>query len=235
MLAALHGMLVAAATLFPQLEAWWPGLAVLSAAKASLKVLVLMPALILLPFSLWRTVWRHYRDVSIAAAVILLTFFPWRIFEFHWELQAKLAGHAVFQISRCFIATLSLLPAAEPVLSGPELSVTVTQVCSPMAAVHTFQVLFGIAAVWEWNRWNKRRLAVAYFGGLLFMVGVNVMRISIMLITGNLLSASLVLDYHTAFSWAFYALGFSAYFFCIQPWLQNSASATVEPAPAAAL
>lgn len=228
--AAMHVALVLFAQFFLSPGAQSHLAPALSAAKTTAKVLVLIPTLVLLPLSSWRRLFVRFRAETIAAAVVLVTFFPWRIFEFHWDAQASLHATIVFHLAKWFIPGLSLLGGAYPALSGPRLDVVLLLACSPMQGIHIFQFLFGIAALIEWKRWAKHRLAITYTAGLAFMLAANFLRIFLMVVVGNLVSAAAVARYHGPATKVFFVFAFALFFLSVQSWLRNTPAPRFEPA-----
>jgi exosortase/archaeosortase family protein len=191
---------------------------------AAARYAVLLPPLVLLPWRAWLRSARAYRAECLAALLALLTFFPHRAFMAAWPQYSQALGHAVYFLSRPFVAFLQYLPDATPTLAGPSLDVTILFGCSGLQAIKLFQILFAMVLIVDWTRLNRRRALVAYAVGLAVALLANVVRIVLLVVLGNRLSPDLVIRLHFGAGWVFFAAVFSACLWLSYGWLCGRSS-----------
>jgi exosortase/archaeosortase family protein len=178
---------------------------------AALKLLVVAPALLLLPLKSCVRLLRSYSAEFFAGVIVLLTFFPVRILNAIWPLYVQALGKVVFWISGIFVSGLSYSATLNPTIAGPNLDLTIIPACSGLSGIELFDCLFALIAVLDWNRLNKRRTAVAYFAGVAAMLIGNALRIASLIVLGNHGFATSVARFHLSAGWLFFAVVFLVY------------------------
>jgi exosortase/archaeosortase family protein len=178
---------------------------------AALKLLVLVPTLFLLPLKSWRKVLKAYSSECIAAAIVLLTFFPTRILIAIWPQYVQALGKSVFWIAGLFVPGLTYSGWLTPTFGGPSLDLTIIRACSGLAGVELFDYLFAFIAVLDWNRLRKGRAALAYFSGIAAMLVGNALRLAFLIVLGNRGFAQQVAQFHISAGWLFFAMVFLVY------------------------
>lgn len=186
---------------------------------ALLKFLVLVPTAVLLPLAVWRRATRAFRPEMLASLVVLLTFFPHRIFATVWPWYSQWLGHIVYDIARMSVPGLGYSGAPIPTLVGPELDVFLIFGCSGIESVRLFDFLFGLVVAVEWKWLNKSRALLAYFAGLATVLMANVLRISLLVILGNRGFAKWVTQQHIDAGWVFFAMVFLAFLWVTYNWM----------------
>ncbi|MBZ5531463.1 MAG: exosortase/archaeosortase family protein [Acidobacteriia bacterium] len=187
--------------------------------SAAARYAVLLPPLVLLPWPAWLRSVRAYRAECLAALLALLTFFPHRAFMAAWPQYSQALGHAVYFLSRPFVAFLQYVPGATPTLAGPSLDVTILFGCSGLQAIKLFQILFALVLIVDWTRLNRRRALVGYAAGWAIALSANLVRIVLLVVLGNRLSPDLVIRLHFGAGWVFFAAVFSACLWLSYDWL----------------
>ena len=178
---------------------------------AGLKLSVLAPTLVLLPWSQWGNLARAYAAEGIAGVVVLFTFFPSRIIAAAWPWYGQVLGKTVFYVSGLFVSGLSYTPALNPTVHGPDLDVTVLLACSGITGIELFDYLFALIAFLDWNRLRKGRTLAAYSAGIAVIVIGNALRVSSFVVFGNHGFAETVARYHQSAGSFFFSLLFLAY------------------------
>ncbi|HET7872211.1 MAG TPA: exosortase/archaeosortase family protein [Terriglobales bacterium] len=214
----LHTSIVAFGLATSRATAQSAGGAQFPAALAAAKYLVLLPTVFLLPWKQWRSAGLAYRDEWIAAAVALVTLYPYRIFAAAWPWYAQGLGHLAHALARPFVAGLSYIAVPTPTLSGPHLDVRILFACSGLEAIKLFQIVFIIMLVLDWVHLNKRRILFGYFGGMAVMLAANAVRIAFLAVTGNL-APRLAITYHLTLGWVFFACVAAALIVPLYSWL----------------
>lgn len=195
-------------------------------AIASLKLLVLAPTLALFPPSHWKRLGRAYAAELVAATLVLFTWNPSRLFETVWPQYSEWLGRLVYAVGGLFVAGLAYVPGAAPTLTGPELDVSILFACSGLNGVKLFQILFGVMLLVDWNQVKKVRALAAYFAGLAAMLIANALRIALLVVLGNRVSANLVARFHIDAGWIFFVTIFLVLLAISYRWL-------IRPNPAA--
>lgn len=195
-------------------------------AIASLKLLVVLPTPALFPLPAWRRLAGKYKAELIAAALVLFTWNPFRLFETVWPHYSEWLGRFVYAVSGLFVAGLGYAPGTEPTLIGPKLDVSILFACSGLNGVKLFQVLFGVMLLVDWNRLKKIRALAAYFAGLVAMLVANAVRIALLVVLGNRVSADLVVRFHIDAGWVFFTGAFFVFLVISYRWLLGSNPAT---------
>ncbi len=178
---------------------------------AGLKLSVLLPTLLLLPLKQWRILARAYAAESIAALVVLFTFFPGRILTSIWPWYGQVVGRLVFLISGFFVHGLTYTSTLTPVVHGSDLDVTILLACSGISGIELFDYLFAFVVFLDWNRLRKGRTLLVYFAGIAAMFAGNVLRIGSFVILGNRGFADAVARFHLSAGWIFFSGIFVAY------------------------
>jgi exosortase/archaeosortase family protein len=178
---------------------------------AALKLSVLLPTLLLLPWARWRILARVYAAEGIAAIVVLFTFFPGRILGAIWPWYGQALGRLVFVISGFFVHGLAYTSALTPTLHGKDLDVTILLACSGISGIELFDYLFAFVALLDWNRLRKGRTLIAYFAGIAVMFLSNALRIASLVVLGNRGFADTVVRFHLSAGWIFFSVMFLAY------------------------
>lgn len=187
---------------------------------AAAKYLSLLPTAILLSWADWNRLQRLHRAELIAAVVALATL-PSRIWAISWPWYSSILAHTIFALAAPFVSGLRYLPGAFPILSGPTLDTTITLACGGMLIVELFQVLFAIVVIVDWNKLNHRRTLVQYLGGICFLLLANILRITLLVVAGNRLSADLVVSQHLPVSWLVIAIALITYVTAAYPRMLN--------------
>ena len=194
-------------------------------ATAAAKFLVLVPTWVLFPASQWRLLWRRYHSELLAALVVLLTFFPYRLFMLVWPRYSAVLGRLVYLGALPFVPGLEYVAAANPGVVGPKLWVEIGFYCSGIEGVYLFDYLFGLIVLLEWNRLNKRRALAGYGLGLAAILAANVLRIILMVVIGNLISPAIGADrFHVHAGWVFFSVAFLVFLRASYSWMLESAA-----------
>lgn len=192
---------------------------------AAVRYAVLLPPLVLMPWKQWRSFTLTHGAELIAATIFMLTWFPHRLFMTAWPYYSQLLGHTVYFLAHPFVSTLHFVPDATPTLLGPSLDITILFGCSGLQATKLFQLLFAFVLIVDWPVLNHRRVLRAYFAGMSVALLANVLRIVLLVVLGNLLSADMVVRLHVGAGWVFFAAVFSAFFWFTYDWLRRSGQA----------
>jgi len=187
-----------------------------------LKYLVLAPTLVLFPVAAWLRLGRKYAAELVAAALVLFTWNPLRIFETLWPWYSAALGRFVHVLASIFVPGLGYSPGLVPTFLGPRLDVSIIFSCGGLQGIQLFQFLFGLILVVDWNRLNKRRALFGYFAGSAAMLLANALRIALLVVLGNRVSPDLVARYHVNAGWFFFSLVFVAFLFMSYYWLLRS-------------
>jgi len=189
---------------------------------AAVRYAVLLPPLALLPWQQWRRFVRTYRAEVVAAAIAMITWFPHRLFMAAWPYYSQVLGHTVYVLARPFVAYLHYVADATPTLVGPTLDTTILFGCSGLQAIKLFQMLFAFMLIVDWPVFNRRRVLQGYFAGLGVALLANLVRIVLLVVLGNRLSADVVVDLHVGAGWVFFAAVFSLCMWFAYDWLRGS-------------
>ncbi|MGE5323716.1 MAG: exosortase/archaeosortase family protein [Actinomycetota bacterium] len=185
-----------------------------------------------MPIPIWLRFYKRYRAECLAAAIGLLTFYPYRLFAFAWPWYSHALGQVVYLLARPFVPSLHLLFGPSPTLAGPSLNVNIIFACGGLEAIKLFQAIFALALILDWNVLNHTRLFFAYFAGLAATLAANAMRIALLVIAGNRISPGLVSRYHIDGSWLFFVLVFATFVLLTFVWLRSPRLAADSSRPA---
>ena len=155
-----------------------------------------------------------YKTELLAGIVVLFTFFPNRLILTCWPWYGRVLGHFVFFLTRAFvpIAFLSPLQQVFPMLSGPQLEVTILSTCSGHQRRGPLRGLsFALVVFLDWNSLKKRAALLAYFGGIAAILFANALRISFFVIAGNHGFSDWIARFHLAAGWVFFTGASLAY------------------------
>jgi len=205
---ALHALIIAigrySSAAFTTAAASDAGAAALLAAT---KLLILLPGVVLFTRSDWPSLLRRYRAEFLAALVVLFTFFPYRLFHTIWPAYSQVVASLAYYGAKPFVAGLGFLSHPIPTILGPQLNLQIIFWCSGFSALAMFDTLVALVAVLDWNELNHKRLLIAYFAGAFAILGANVVRISLLVIVGNLIAPKYAMGrFHVNAGWVFFAV-----------------------------
>lgn len=188
---------------------------------AAVKLCVLFPTLLLLPFAQWKKVVSLYAPEVIAGLVVLITFFPRRALEALWPWYGQVLGQFVFLVARLLVPGLGYIKDLTPTLTGPDLDVTIILECSGINGLELFDLLFSLVVISDWNHLCKSRTFFAYFAGLFAMLLGNALRITSFVVLGNHGFAESIARFHIAAGWIFFSVIFFVYLCLTYGWMLN--------------
>jgi exosortase/archaeosortase family protein len=177
-----------------------------AAPLAAAKLLILLPAFALFSLSDWRALLRRYRSEFLAALVVLLTFFPYRLFHTIWPTYSQLIATLAYYGAKPFVPGIAFLSEPIPTILGPQLNLQIVFWCSGFSALALFDTLVALIAILDWNELNHARLFVAYIAGAAAILVANIARISLLVIIGNEIAPKYATGkFHVNAGWAFFA------------------------------
>lgn len=196
------------------------------------KLIVLFPSLAFLPAHPWRMYWQRFKPEMFAALVVMLTFFPYRLFQIAFARYSGVLGAVTYRAALLFVPGLRYVAGPNPILSGPSLDVQIVFGCCGLDAINLFDCLFGLALLLEWSRFNKVRALVSYVVGFGTMLTANVIRLVLLVTVGNLISAEWIARVHLNAGWLFFSIVFLGFMSFAYPFMlirrdsQSSAPST---------
>ena len=199
----------------------------LSSAIVSAKLIVFFPSLALFSRREWMALGKRLGSEMIASAVVLFTFFPYRLFQLFYWPYSSLLGQTVYHVSHFFVPYIGYAPGFEPVILGHFLNVRIIFGCLGADGVNLFDWLFGLVLLLEWHRFNKRRALLCYFAGIAAILSANVTRIVLMVLVGNLISPDVVERTHLQAGWIFFSCIFVAFLFFAYPYMLDKTQTRV--------
>jgi exosortase/archaeosortase family protein len=180
--------------------------ALAAAPLAAAKLLILLPAIALFSRADWSALVRKYRPEFLAALVVLLTFFPYRLFHTIWPAYSQLIATLAFYGAKPFVAGLAFISQPIPTIFGPQINLQIVFWCSGFSALALFDTLVALIAILDWNELNHARLLTAYIAGGAAILAANILRISLLVIIGNDIAPEYAMGrFHVNAGWAFFA------------------------------
>ena len=178
-----------------------------AALLAAAKLLILLPGIVLFTRSDWASLLHRYRAEFVAALVVLLTFFPYRLFHTIWPAYSQVIASLAYYGAKPFVAGLGFSSLPIPTILGPQLDLQIIFWCSGFSALAMFDTLVALVAVLDWNELNHKRLLIAYFAGAFAILVANVVRVSLLVIVGNVIAPRYAMGrFHVNAGWVFFAL-----------------------------
>jgi exosortase/archaeosortase family protein len=177
-----------------------------AAPLAAAKLLILLPAIALFSLSDWNALLHKYRPEFLAALIVLLTFFPYRLFHTIWPTYSQIIATLAYQGAKPFVPGIAFLSQPIPTILGPQLNLQVVFWCSGFSALALFDTLVALIAILDWNELNHTRLLAAYVVGGAAILAANIVRISLLIIIGNEIAPKYAMGrFHVNAGWAFFA------------------------------
>ena len=202
--ACLHLLLVLIANYFANgLSSISQSYSLTASIISAAKIVVVLPTLVL--FSTGRFYGRFTSEL-VAAAVVLLAFFPDRHFQLIWPWYSRVLTTGATLVCSVFVPGTHLVdgPGVQTIV-GPSVDMVVDFACSGITGINLFHLLFGIIAIIEWNRLRKMRALICFvIGGLAYMVA-NFLRLNLLFLIGNLVSNKINLDF---LGWVIFGITF---------------------------
>jgi exosortase/archaeosortase family protein len=192
------------------------GAALLGAAK----FLVFLPGLVLFSASDWGRLVRRYRVEILAALVVLFTFFPYRLMHTLWPVYSEWIAKITYYGAKPFVAGIRLVNERLPTIYGPRLALAIGFECAGFSALAAFDTLIAIIAVVDWNSLSPKRLLITYFAGCVTILAVNIVRMSLLVVAGNLIGPQYATGrFHVNAGWVFFAMVYFAIFSLSYKWM----------------
>ena len=181
-----------------------------AAARASLKFSVLLPAIALFPAKTWRGILSTFRPEWTASVIVLLTFFPYRLFHMIFPVYSQVIGKLAYWIERPFVPGTRYLGGPSPIILAPQLDLQIVFACSGLSALVLFDLIIALIAFLDWNELNRARLFAAYAIGSAAILAANILRIGLLVIIGNRISPAYATgEFHVNAGWLFFAAIYS--------------------------
>jgi len=178
-----------------------------AALLAAAKLLILLPGVVLFARLDWPLILPRYRAEFLAALIVLFTFFPYRLFHMLWPEYSQVIASLAYYGAKPFVAGLGFSSLPIPTILGPQLNLQIIFWCSGFSALAMFDTLVALVAVLDWNELNHKRLLIAYFAGAFAILVANVVRISLLVIAGNLIAPKYAMGrFHVNAGWVFFAV-----------------------------
>jgi exosortase/archaeosortase family protein len=192
------------------------GAAMLGAAK----LLVFLPGLVLFAASDWGRLARRYRVEILAAVVVLLTFFPYRLMHTFWPVYSEWIAKITYYGAKPFVAGIRLVNERLPTIYGPRLALAIGFECAGFSALAAFDTLIALIAVVDWNILSPKRLLITYCAGCVTILAANIVRMSLLVIAGNLIGPQYATGrFHVNAGWVFFAMVYFAIFSVSYKWM----------------
>ncbi len=180
--------------------------AIATAPLAATKLLILLPGIVLFSRGDRANLLRRYRTEFLAALVVLLTFFPYRLFHTIWPTYSHLIATLAYYGAKPFVSGIALASQPIPTIFGPQLNLQIVFWCSGFSALALFDTLVALITILDWNELNHTRLLVAYIAGGAAILAANIVRISLLVIIGNEVAPKYAMGrFHVNAGWAFFA------------------------------
>lgn len=180
--------------------------ALTAAIHSASKFLILLPTAILFTTRDWTPILRRYSHEFAAAAIVLLTFFPYRLFHSIWPTYSQIIASLAYHAARPFVPGIGFIPHPIPTILGPQLDLQIVFWCSGFSALALFDTLIALIAFLDWNELNHQRLLIAYSAGAAAILIANVIRISMLVIVGNEIAPKYAMGkFHINAGWIFFA------------------------------
>jgi len=144
-----------------------------------------------------------------------------------------LLGSFVYHAAHPFLPTLKYAGGVQPLIVGPSLDVRIIFECTGADGVNLFDWLFGFVLLVEWGRCNKLRALISYAGGVAAILAANALRIILMVLVGNLISADWVMRVHLYAGSLFFSGVFLVYLIFAYPFMIDSLKMATPSAPRA--
>ncbi len=180
--------------------------ALAAAPLAATKLLILLPVIALFSVDDWSALLLKYRAEFLAELIVLLTFFPYRLFHTIWPAYSQLIATLAYYGAKPFVAGLALISQPIPTIAGPQINLQIVFWCSGFSALALFDTLVALIAILDWNELNHARLLTAYIAGGAAILAANIVRISLLVIVGNDIGPEYAMGrFHVNAGWAFFA------------------------------
>jgi exosortase/archaeosortase family protein len=195
-----------------------------AALLAAAKLLILLPGIVLFTRSDWPLLLRRYRAEFLAALIVLFTFFPYRLFHMIWPAYSQVIASLAYYGAKPFVAGLGFLSQPIPTILGPQLDLQIIFWCSGFSALAMFDTLIALVAFLDWNELNHKRLLIAYFAGAFAILVANVVRISLLVLVGNMIAPKYAMGrFHVNAGWVFFTALYLVFLWISYRWMLRQA------------
>lgn len=161
-----------------------------------------------------RALWDNYRREIINSILIAGAFYLFLTVVYAlWNPLATVVLHSVKLLLD--ITGLSATIAPPHTLILDKFGITVAQYCSGIESIALFTGLYAIVGLLDWERLNKRRYFIVFPVALLFLFGLNIVRVYGLIIAGYYIDPQIAFSlFHTYAGLVFFIL-YSTIFWAI--------------------
>ena len=157
------------------------------------------------------------------AALTLL--YSYELFQNEWIVFAMITTvGSAFLLSLLFPGRVSynFESIYRPVLMAPGFSGIIARSCSGLIGLSLFSLLFGLILVIDWRHINKQKAVLAFALGILGVIGVNIIRITLLFLAGIFISVKFALClFHTNIGLILFLIYFLVFEFYTYKWLRR--------------
>lgn len=164
--------------------------------------------------------YRTYKRQLVIATVVAGLFYG--LFNIIYRLWAVLAGLVLHDVRWLLILSGLQATVAPPrTLVLTKFGVTIEQYCSGIESLALFAGLFTLIAVLDWQRFNHRRLVLAFGVGLMGLFGCNILRVYLLIVAGFYISPKIAFTlFHSYAGMVLFIAYFWLYWRLVYRWLQ---------------
>jgi exosortase/archaeosortase family protein len=217
---AMHVTLVFLSRWFASAAEPFAGTATLRGTLVGLcKLAVLLPTVVLFSYAYWKKLLRAYSSEAKGAVVVLTMNVPGRVLDALWPWYGRVLGWSIYLLARSFVPGLTYEIGPEPTLVGPFQDISLVPLCSGISGFELLGYIFGLVVVLDWNRLQRGRALLIYFGCLFFILVSNAFRIASLVVLGNRGYAGFVPLIHVLEGPIFFCTAFLVYLSLTYKWM----------------
>jgi exosortase/archaeosortase family protein len=162
------------------------------------------------------------KEIIFFSGGVLLVYFFIRLVHSLWYFFSSIATKIVyFLLNLTFDAEMNL-SGQIPIISLELFRVGIAKPCSGISSLFLFAFLYVFAVIYDWKLFNKSKVVIMFFIGLLSVFVINIFRIYLLILIGAYISSDFAVGiFHTGIAGIFFVIYFAIFWGIFYKWMQK--------------
>jgi len=162
---------------------------------------------------------------TLVAGIIGVSFaFYYQLFKGFWHVLAYVVAKVVyFMLSLTYPnVTFSMNPDMTATIGTNAFNVIIAGACSGIDGVKLFLILFTFFLIIDWKAINPKKAVLLYFLGTVIMFTVNIIRVYLVLLIGNIVNPEFAMKgFHANIGWILFTFVFIIFEYLTYNWMRK--------------
>jgi exosortase/archaeosortase family protein len=162
------------------------------------------------------------KEVLIFIGLFLVTYVLSYYVQQSWHYFSFVVAKSVSWLRNLISASTLSFQGNSPIIQFKEFIIEVGAPCSGIESIFLFTVLYLFIACFDWEVFNKKKLALMFIPGLISVFLLNIIRIFLLILLGAYVSPEFSLGlFHTNASWILFLVYFIIFWGLAYNWMKK--------------